>query len=70
MASITTTAGAGTLRDRVGQMTANFKARYAQHRIYRATLTELNALSERELADLGLHRSQLAEVAHQAAYGA
>lgn len=68
MASITATAGARTLRDRIGHMTETFKARYAQHRVYRTTLDELKALSERELADLGLHRSQLEDVARSAAY--
>ncbi|APX11853.1 DUF1127 domain-containing protein [Tateyamaria omphalii] len=41
--------------------------RRAQQRIYRTTLTELNALSNRELADLGLHRSELKRVAWESA---
>jgi uncharacterized protein YjiS (DUF1127 family) len=35
--------------------------------IYRQTIDELSALSDRELADLGLHRSQIRTVAQQAA---
>lgn len=41
--------------------------RYAQHKIYRNTLSELRALSNRELADLGMSRSMLRSVAWQAA---
>ena len=42
----------------------------AQRRsIYRQTLAELSALSDRDLADLGLHRSLISAVAKDAAYG-
>ncbi|MBY5932121.1 DUF1127 domain-containing protein [Tateyamaria omphalii] len=41
--------------------------RRAKARVYRTTLTELNALSNRELADLGLHRSELKRVAWESA---
>ncbi|WP_299148847.1 DUF1127 domain-containing protein [uncultured Tateyamaria sp.] len=43
--------------------------RRAQNRIYRTTLGELDALSNRELADLGMHRSELKRVAWESAYG-
>jgi uncharacterized protein YjiS (DUF1127 family) len=36
---------------------------------FRRTMRELNALSERELADLGMHRSMVTRIAHEAAYG-
>ncbi|HHX89490.1 MAG TPA: DUF1127 domain-containing protein [Paracoccus sp.] len=36
---------------------------------FRRTYNELNALSTRELHDLGFSRSMLARVAHEAAYG-
>ena len=42
------------------------KNRYARYRIYRQTVNELSALSNRELADLGLHRSMIHQMAHQA----
>ncbi len=42
--------------------------RVAQYRMYRATLNELQHLGDRELDDLGLHRSQLRAVAYDAAY--
>jgi uncharacterized protein YjiS (DUF1127 family) len=41
----------------------------AQYRSYRQTLTELQSLSNRELADLGLSRFSLPDVARTAAYG-
>ncbi|MEL6450975.1 MAG: DUF1127 domain-containing protein [Pseudomonadota bacterium] len=44
-------------------------ARHAQARVYRTTMAELSALSNRELADLGMHRSELKRVAWEAAYG-
>lgn len=40
-----------------------------RRRIYVQTLTELRALSDRDLADLGLHRSLIRAVAKDAAYG-
>lgn len=40
-----------------------------RRRVYVQTLTELNALSDRDLADLGLHRSLIRTVAKEAAYG-
>ena len=43
--------------------------RHAQRRVYRKTLNELSALSNRELADLGLSRSELRHVAWQSSQG-
>ena len=40
-----------------------------QRRIYSRTLAELNALSDRELNDLGISRLAIPELAHEAAYG-
>ena len=40
-----------------------------RRRTYLRTLRELNALDDRELTDLGLTRSDISNVAHQAAYG-
>ncbi len=44
--------------------------RHAQRRVYNQTLTELGALSNRDLADLGLHRSELPRVAWDASQDA
>jgi uncharacterized protein YjiS (DUF1127 family) len=53
-----------------GQMTAHLRQRLAdiaeawgRWRLYRRTLAEMSALSDRALADLGLHRSMLKRVA-------
>lgn len=43
-------------------------ARYAKYTIYRNTLAELQSLSSRELADLGLSRSNIKSVAYEATY--
>lgn len=43
------------------------KTRFARYRLYRRTFNELSALSNRELADLGLHRSAIRRVSLQAA---
>ena len=47
---------------------SGLSTRYAQYRTYRQTLEELERLSERELADLGIHRAQLRSIAYKAAY--
>ncbi|WP_137110919.1 DUF1127 domain-containing protein [Rhodobacter sp. SY28-1] len=41
----------------------------AQRRTYLRTVAELNALTDRELADLGISRLGITEIAHEAAYG-
>lgn len=47
----------------------NLKARYIQSRVYRTTLSELSNLTDRDLADLGIHRSAIKSIAYEAAYG-
>jgi uncharacterized protein YjiS (DUF1127 family) len=42
--------------------------RVRRYRVYRQTLAELEALSSRELADLGIHHSMIRSLAYQAAY--
>jgi len=42
----------------------------ADYRLYRQTLGELTALSDRELRDLGLSRFSIRQVAHDSVYGA
>jgi uncharacterized protein YjiS (DUF1127 family) len=56
----------------LGRITAAVKEiafRVSRYRIYRTTLNELGALSNRELADLGLSRANLRSIAYEAAYG-
>ena len=51
---------------RVAAMFERFAAKQRQNRLYRETYNGLNALTDRELADLGLHRSELTRVAREA----
>jgi uncharacterized protein YjiS (DUF1127 family) len=41
----------------------------AQRRTYLRTVAELNALTDRELADLGISRLGITDIAREAAYG-
>ena len=47
-----------------------FRVSMQKRRIYRDTVRELSALSDRALADLGLSRSMIKPIAREAAYGA
>lgn len=48
---------------------ARLRRTFADHRKYLATCDELNALSDRELADLGISRGNVREIAHESVYG-
>lgn len=48
---------------------ASVKAALARRAIYVQTVDELNALSDRDLSDLGISRFQIADLAREAAYG-
>lgn len=48
---------------------ASVRHAWARSRVYTRTYNELNALSSRELADLGISRSMISRLAHEAAYG-
>lgn len=64
--NITTTAPAAG----ISGLVARISERFARYRVYRETHNELNQLTDRELADLGLSRATIPAVAHEAAYGA
>jgi uncharacterized protein YjiS (DUF1127 family) len=57
-----TTAGLGWL--------GSLRRTLADYRLYRRTLGELEALSERELADLGISRLSVRQIAYDSVYGA
>ena len=65
------TSGAATfgLRDRIAAMARVCTEGAARRRVYRQTVEELSNLSDRELADLGIHRSIINRVALHAANG-
>lgn len=41
----------------------------ARRRLFRQTMRELGALSDRELSDLGISRTMVRSLAYEAAYG-
>lgn len=53
---------------RVANLFNGLRARRAQYAVYRETLRELEALSDRELIDLGITRGEIRGIAYQAAY--
>ncbi len=55
---------------RLAALRTTLAARAAQRRRYWTTLNALEGLSDRDLADMGIHRSQIREIASQAARGA
>jgi len=70
MAFITDTRISGiTLAERFATFRANLADAAAKRKVYNTTVTELSALSDRDLADLGVFRSDIQTIARQAAYG-
>lgn len=51
-------------------LVARFRKMVADYRLYRQTLEELQSLSSRKLADLGLSRASVRQIAREAVYGA
>lgn len=64
-----TTSRAVNLGRAHGGLFSQLGAALARRRLYSRTLAELRQLSDRELADLGISRLSLTEVAREAAYG-
>lgn len=60
-----------TLRqfDQAPSLFARLRTTFAEYRLYRETLTELERMTDRELLDLNLSRHALRDVARAAAYG-
>lgn len=50
-------------------MIVRFQEARARRAVYRQTVNELSNLSNRELADLGIHRSMITRIATEAAWG-
>jgi uncharacterized protein YjiS (DUF1127 family) len=48
---------------------SKFIVSYSQYKSYTTTIRELNKLSDRELADIGLNRSSIVGIAIETAYG-
>lgn len=58
-----------SLADRISAFVAATKVQIARRAVYNQTVRELIALSDRELADLGISRVDIRSVAQEAAYG-
>ena len=65
----TTRAANATSRGGIAGVLQSLHTTIERRRLYGRTFRELAALSDRELADLGMHRSMIAAIAHEAAYG-
>ena len=57
------------LADRISAFFAGLRDSHRRYKMYRQTVNELHALTDRELHDLGLHRSAIDSIALEAAYG-
>lgn len=69
MAFLTDTFSANsTFGDKIAALWTEIKEANAKRVVYNTTVRELNALSGRELADLGIHRSMIRRLALDAAY--
>ncbi|MFT5064899.1 MAG: hypothetical protein ACJAXK_001840 [Yoonia sp.] len=70
MAFITDTHTNGiTLVQRFAAIRANIATARAERKVYNTTVSELDNLTNRELADLGLSRGSIKSIAFEAAYG-
>lgn len=70
MAYQTQTLFAGvSFADRFASLRADIAHKIATRKVYTTTVAELSALTDRDLADLGLGRSEIKRIAIEAAYG-
>lgn len=62
-------AAQGGLRGRLMAAVRRLQENRARNAVYRQTVRELNALTTRDLDDLGISRSMITRLAHEAAWG-
>ena len=62
-------ATSSTLQGRLVARLEAARENWGKWRVYRKTVNELSALSDRDLNDLGLSRSMIRGIALEAAYG-
>ena len=55
---------------RIVALRTNIAQAAAKRKVYRTTLAELENLTTRDLADLGIARTSIRAIAYEAAYGA
>jgi uncharacterized protein YjiS (DUF1127 family) len=61
--------GFGAIIDRIAAAFADLQETLGRRRVFRQTMKELGALSDRELADLAISRSMIPRIALDAAHG-
>jgi uncharacterized protein YjiS (DUF1127 family) len=70
MATIGLSGGiAATIGNWAGRFSGELREEAARRRLYSRTFRELDGLNDRDLRDIGVSRLQIAEIAHEAAYG-
>ena len=57
-----------SLGQRLAALRADWAEKAAKRKVYRTTYNELNALTNRDLSDLGIDRSMIKRIALEAAY--
>lgn len=67
--NFTAAAAFGGLRARIEASFAAFRKQVAMRRTFQQTFDELNRLSDRDLADLDIARSDIARIARESVYG-
>ena len=68
MAYVNSRSSQATLADRFAAFFKLGKDAVERRRVYNQTVAELNNLSDRDLADLGLARGNINQIAYEAAY--
>ena len=66
-------ANVATLEGRLGEtegLMARIRKALDDYRLYRSTIAELDALNDRELADLGISRLSIRDIARDSVYSA
>ena len=58
----------GGIVERLNAAVTSLKAAFARRQVYNQIHRELEELSDRDLADLGIHRSTIHQIAIEAAY--
>ena len=68
MAYVNSRSASLSFSDRVSSVVKMVREAVARRQLFNQTVVELSALSDRDLNDLGLSRSSIADVAREAAY--
>jgi len=67
---LSTVASHPTLAARVHSFIEGYKAASVRRKLYRKTVSELSALSNHDLSDIGISRGQIEDIARKHAFGA